>query len=423
MDKIWKIMSALAILPALTFCKGKDDTTAEKPAEEVSYPASLPASDKIPVMAFHGVNREYMSEARFQEAAELGVTLNYSRSMSLDESLKMLDFAKSSGIKCFIEIGNDRYGSARRAEVVAALKSHPALAGYFCADEPTADQFSEVKTVMDEVRAVDTSHPCYCNLFPSSIMTSSEYVSYVDKYLSTLPVEFLSFDQYPVYTNGSSVAVQPTWYNSLEIARKEAKAHKVPLWAFMLTVRHAVYPMPTIEHLRLQGYSDLAYGAQTIELFTYWSPSAESSAYHEAPINGDGSKSAVYYTVQKYLVEMQKLAYVFYGAEVEGVWHISNGGSIPDGTTIMAAKPECFSSLSISSGSQALVSVLSNHGYKFAVLQNTSPSADLTASIALKANARKVEKDGSIVTAASTATSFKVGAGDILVFMWKPGSL
>ena len=97
---------------------------------------------------------------------------------------------------------------------------------------------------------------------------------------------------------------------------RKAKKFRLPLWAFMLTVKHGPYPAPTIEHLRLQAYSNLAYGAQTIQLFTYWSPSVEAPDYKEAPINGDGSKSAIYDIVKTYLTEMQKLAYIFKGAEI-----------------------------------------------------------------------------------------------------------
>ena len=383
-----------------------------------ALPERLPESDKIPVLAWHGVNRVYMSAERFKEAAEMGVTLNYSRSFSVEESIKMLNMAKEAGIGCFIEIGNDRYSSEGRAKAVAALKGHPALAGYFCADEPTADKFEEVASVMREVMTVDTDKPCYCNILPSSVMPARDYEDYVENYLRSVPVKFLSFDQYPVVSDGSGYAMQPSWYNSLEINMRKAKKFRLPLWAFMLTVKHGPYPAPTIEHLRLQAYSNLAYGAQTLQLFTYWSPSAETPDYKEAPINGDGSKSAIYDIVKTYLTEMQKLAYIFKGCQVEKVWHIAKGDERPAGTEALPGTPECADSFSIDEGGKALVSIISNHGYRFMIVQNTEPNKNLGIEISVKAGCGQVLKDASIIKEPGKQ-KHSLGSGDILIYIWK----
>ena len=49
-----------------------------------------------------------------------------------------------------------------------------------------------------------------------------------------------------------------------------------PLWAFTLLTPHSgAYAQPTIGGLRLQAFSDLAYGAQAIQHFTF--PRGESA--------------------------------------------------------------------------------------------------------------------------------------------------
>lgn len=411
---------ALAVFSAATLFFSCSHTSKPEP-EQDDFPARLPGSEGIPIMAWHGVDRKYMSADRFKEAAGLGVTLNYSRTLSLNESLMMLDCAKAAGIKCFIEIGNDRYGPKRRAEVVAELKNHPALAGYFCMDEPLPEQFGEVAQVMKEVQAVDKDHPCYCNLLPSfyADWTAARYEDYVETYLSTVPVGFLSFDQYPVVTDGSGYVLQPSWYRTLEITSRKAREHSVPLWAFMLTVEHDAYPKPTLGHLRLQGYSNLAYGAQVLQLFTYWSPSADSPAYKDAPIKGDGTKSGVYDVVKEYLAEVQRLAYLFHGASVEYVRHLAGEGSVPEGTTPLKTVPEGMESVRLIEKGNLLVSVLSNHGYKFMILQNTSPSRELGLEIKMKPFTRRVLKDGTITAVSSEKETLFLSAGDVLIYMWK----
>jgi len=37
-------------------------------------------------------------------------------------------------------------------------------------------------------------------------------------------------------------------------------------------VPHIVYPQPEMSHLRIQAYTNLAYGAQGLEYFTYQTP-------------------------------------------------------------------------------------------------------------------------------------------------------
>lgn len=44
-----------------------------------SYPSQIPSSEKIPVVAWHGVRSSHASVERFQEAEQMGITLNYSR--------------------------------------------------------------------------------------------------------------------------------------------------------------------------------------------------------------------------------------------------------------------------------------------------------------------------------------------------------
>lgn len=404
--KISIILSAVALISC-------------KPVKtDKGLPEKLPEAEKIPVLAWHGVNREYMSVERFKEAAEMGVTMNYSRTFSVKESIQMLNMAKEAGIGCFIEIGNDRYSSAERAKAVAALKEHPALAGYFCADEPGADKFEEVAAIMREVMNVDNNKPCYCNILPGSVMPINDYEDYVENYLRSVPVKFLSFDQYPIINDGTAYALQTSWYNTLEINRRKAQKFRLPLWAFALTVKHGPYPAPTIEHLRLQAYSNLAYGAQTLQLFTYWSPSSENPEYKEAPINSDGSKSAIYDIVKTYLTEMQRLAYIFKGGQVEKVRHLAKGGEHPLGTELLSETPECAESISVAEGGKALVSIISNHGYRFMVVQNTDPNKSLELEISLKKGCGQVLKDGSIIPEAGKQKQ-SLGSGDILIYIWK----
>ena len=83
----------------------------------------------------------------------------------------------------------------------------------------------------------------------------------------------VSFDHYPVISDGKGPAsLRGEWYENLEIVSAAARKAGKPMWAFALSVPHSSYPAPTPAHLRLQVFSNLAYGAQVIQYFTYWTP-------------------------------------------------------------------------------------------------------------------------------------------------------
>src|SRR5690606_20765749 len=112
-------------------------------------------------------------------------------------------------------------------------------------------------------QSVDAQHPCYVNLFPTygtpEVWSTPDYHTYVEKYLAEVPTPMLSFDHYPVIRTGEGPAsdqLRPDYYHNLEICSKAAREAKRPLGAFVLSVAHNPYPIPTLTHLRLQAYSD-----------------------------------------------------------------------------------------------------------------------------------------------------------------------
>ncbi len=91
----------------------------------------------------------------------------------------------------------------------------------------------------------------------------------MQEYIKQIPVQFVSFDYYPVMKDHLS----KSWYQNLEQIAAESKKAGLPFWAFALTTNYDndhVTPQ-TIAAMRLQVYSNLAYGAQGIQYFTYWS--------------------------------------------------------------------------------------------------------------------------------------------------------
>ena len=133
-----------------------------------------------------------------------------------------------------------------------------------------------------------------------------------------VPLQLLSFDHYPIVGDH----YRPDWYENLEIFSDEARKAGKPFWAFALATAHDPYPIPDLSHLRLQMYSNLAYGAQGLQYFTYWTPGKNPNwNFHHGPIGLDGKRTDVYDKIKTLNTELQALSGVFLGAEVLSVRH------------------------------------------------------------------------------------------------------
>lgn len=106
--------------------------------------------------------------------------------------------------------------------------------------------------------------------------------------------------------------------------------------------------------LRLQVFSDLAYGAQAIQYFTY------RGLQHDEP-------TEVYDLVKTVNQEVQRLAGIFLGAQVISVSH--TGSEIPEGTKALGSLPTPIKSLT-TSDTGAVVSVLEKGGNQYLVVVN-----------------------------------------------------
>jgi hypothetical protein len=303
------------------------------------------------------------------------------------------------------------------------FQSHPAIGGYYLIDEPGAGAFPELAKWTKRIQSVDEVHPCYINLLPTygnpAMWGTPDYATYVDKFVAEVPTQMLSFDHYPIHRTGddpSTDTVRGDFFQNLEICSAAARKSKRPLQAFALLVAHNPYPIPTLAHLRLQAYSNLAYGAQVLQYFTYWTSASSVWNFHEAPIAADGTRTATYDLVKGFNAELQAVRGVFVGSQVESVGH--TGEAIPAGTTRFApAAP--VKSLD-TEGQGVLASVLSNGERRFLVLVNRDIHQPTTATIVFDGSAdiQSVAKDGLSHALESKTQVVELSPGDMTVFTW-----
>ena len=378
----------------------------------------LASRGEIPILAWYSIPANETTVERYQELKDAGITYSFSGFSDADAVQKALDVAAKVGVKIVVscpELKTDPEKTVRR------FMNHPAVAGYHLIDEPGISQFRGLGDWARRIQALDKKHYCYVNLFPniadSLQLGTKNYLDYVKACVKEVPLQFLSFDYYPVLKDHLS----KTWYQNLEQISGEAATAGKPFWAFALTTNYDEDHLTpqTLAAIRLQVYSDLAYGAQGIQYFTYWSATSTGPSGEDqrgAPISAAGRRSVVYDRVKLMSQEIKNLSGVFLDAKVICVKHTGKG-KIPLGTARLINLPKAIRVLE-TNGAPALVSVLENGPNTFVVIVNKDFLNSINLTVAGDETLKKVLKDGTIVPAAAYESSMELDPGDAGIYMF-----
>lgn len=374
----------------------------------------LPASPPIPVLAWMGVPAEETSEARFRELKEAGISLNFVHYPDLAAVEKALEIGKKTGVKIVVACPELK---SEPEKTVKRLMNHPAVGGYYLRDEPSRKDFPELGEWAKRIQSVDKSKFCYVNLFPTYAdkdqLGAETYKEYVETFVKEIPISFISFDHYPLMKNRVSTK---DYYQNMEIVADIARKSGRDLWAFSRAVAFHDYAIPTLAEMKFQVYSILAYGAQTVQYFTYWTPITDVWDFHHAPITTDGKRTDTYEHIKAINKEIQSLAGVFVGSKVLSVGH--TGDKIPQGTKRIPELPKKIKVLE-TAGDGAVVSLMEKGSDQFLVIVNRDYLKPMKLTLAAESGVKKVLKDGTLVPADAYANTLSVDPGDVAIYTWK----
>jgi hypothetical protein len=373
----------------------------------------LRQGNPIPTLAWHSIPPEQTSLMRYLELKESGITINLSQFNDAESMSHALDTASEAGIKMIVycpELKNST------EETVSRFMNHPAVSGYMLQDEPNRSEFPNLGEWAKRIRKIDDNHFCYLNLFPNYAtevqLGTKTYQEYTDLFVKEVPVQFISFDHYPVMGD----SLRANWYENLEIISEAAKKAGKPFWAFALSVAHGKYPVPTLAQLRLQVFSDLAYGAQGIQYFTYWTPFDSTWNFNNGPVSREGKRTTVYDRIREVNSEIASLSPVFMGSTLISVSH--TGQIIPQGTKPLETLPGPFKVLK-TEGKGAVVSLLKNSTENYLVIVNRDFLAPMNLIVECEEYVKKVLKDGLLVPASAYQSKQEIDPGDIAIYTWK----
>lgn len=371
-----------------------------------------PTGDEFPILAWFSLLGDEVSKERYEEMAEAGFNISFSHFGSAEQVEQALEASQGTGVKILItcaEMYDDTENTVKR------FRHHPQTVGYFLRDEPTGADFPDLAKMAEDIRRADDTKLLYLNLFPIYVpaehLHAESYADHVAQFIREVKLGMVSFDNYPVTWDG----VRAEFYANLEDVAAEAKKAGIPFWAFSLSTAHDPYPVANRAAMRMQIFSNLAYGAQGIQYFTYTSPGTETWNFHNAPIDANSQRTEVWDRVAEINHEVQALSKVFLGAEVVAVRH--TGETIPVRTTALAEGdlPKQISKVE-ADGVGVLVSHLKNGEKHYLMVVNRDIYKPQRVTVEAAAGVKRIMPDGRAVAANRYSPSLYVEPGDMLLF-------
>lgn len=368
------------------------------------------ASDEFPILAWYSLKPPLDTKEKFIEMRDAGFNLSLSFYNSIDDVKASLESAAGTGIKLLVfspelEWNVEHY--------VSEVGDYPALAGYFILDEPNVDYIrGYCKAQAQKIKKYASSKPVYINLLPNYALPEQMGVESYEEYLETavnnLLVDFISFDHYPVTYTG----FHENYYENLEMVSRLAKKINKPFWGFARVVNENC-PNPTKASIGIQIYSNIAYGAQGIEYYTYTSKGLSHKINYIAPLDSTGVRTYVYDCLKEVNKKVHAFSSLFIRMNVKDVIHV---GQVPiscKGVFESTAVPQ-VSLQEQSNGEGFVVSYFVNNGGNYIMVVNK----DIEKSQSFHLTARKrlfnITESGS--KRIRRNSRWEVPAGDFLIF-------
>lgn len=411
---IWSVAIALAAI--IGSCQSLNNEKELGTTDlETPHIYTNPTGEEFPIMAWYSLLDDQVTKERYEEMAEAGFNISFSHFGSAEQVEQALELSQGTGVKILItckEMYDDTENTVKR------FRHHPQTVGYFLRDEPVGADFPNLTAMAEKIRRADDTKLLYLNLFPIYVapehLGAKDYADHVSQFIEKVKLGMVSFDNYPVTFDG----VRAEYYANLEDVMAETKKAGIPFWAFSLSTAHDPYPVATRAAMRMQIFSNLAYGAQGIQYFTYTTPIGTIWNFHNAPIDEKSQRTEVWDRIAEINHQVQALSKVFLGAEVVKVRH--TGENIPVRTTPLAEGdlPKQIGKVE-ANGEGVVVSHLKNGNRQYLMIVNRDIYKPQRVTVETAEGVERIMPDGRAVSANTYSPSLYIEAGDMLLFGWE----
>ncbi len=299
-------------------------------------------------------------------------------------------------------------------DVVDLVKDDPDCLMIHIFDEPGLDKMPWLKERSEWVKKYAPEKPVHVNLHPEASMRAMGtdcYRDYIQKMVDNSGTEILSYDQYPIMADKT---IMDYWYKCMEVNSDIARRKGIPFWAFTAScyMEDEGRYMPDMANMRLQVYTDMAYGAEVVQYFVYRAYSVATLA----PIMADGSYTELYDLLKEFNPEVHKRAFVFDGGKVTKTRFV--------GLTPWYCMPLVASELpgqiaSVECDKTALVSFEENGGNDYLVIVNADCFSKCTVSVDFKERCYTIDRSGAFTLQEPGKRDFVLDEGDMLVVKYR----
>lgn len=388
----------------------------------VKDPYTEATRPKANLMIFGGLDNQNTTLEDYQKVVDAGftmITLEGGDPMDMDKDGVIDDGDRLETIKYKLSLIKQvglRYSLHHPIlkESVELVKDDPDLTMIHIFDEPGIWQIPALNERKAWCKAIAPDVPVHINLHPEAsirAMGTDSYRDYIETMAKGCDMEIISYDQYPVMADHT---IMNYWYKCLEVNADVARKRGVPFWAFTAScfMEDEKRMMPDMANMRLQVYTDFAYGCEVVQYFVYRAYSVATLA----PIMADGSYTELYDLMKEFNAEMHKRGFVFSGGKVSKTrfTHLTPWTCLP---LISEDLPPEISS--IDSDKTALVSFEENDGNKYIVVVNGSCFEKCTAEIEFASMAYTIDREGVFHEHQPGKEKFVMDEGDMLVIKYR----
>jgi hypothetical protein len=370
--------------------------------------AGVRASDEFIISFWCGPPKAETTLKRYQEIAECGFTVamppadvvNQAERADVQTNKKILDLCKQTGLKAILF--DDRLFLAKQPNapdrarnldgVLADFADHPALAGYFLADEPFAGDFPHLGAVSQYLRQKDPKRIPFINLMPNYAspqqLGTKTYDEHVRQFIKTVRPALVCWDHYALFDGRFGKGERPEYFDNLETVCRQVTEAGLPFAQIILCVPHLGYRDPSEADLRWQVFTTLAYGAKGVLYFTYWTPFAPAEkqlGFRDAIINEKGERTPKYDQVKRLNARVRALAPTLLKLRSVAAYHTD---PVPQG----AQQLDPTGPVAKAAGGELLVGWLKDDKNDYLFLVNRSLKKKSSAQITLTKPAREVEE-------------------------------
>lgn len=375
---------------------------------------------EFPIVGYLGVhdqpnrisNYKLFQECGFTHSLWMFLSPGTDNVKSVQSACAMADRCGLSVIACTNSMFAAPEGFAEKMKDVAGF------GGYFITDEPAAGDIQRwQETYIKAIRKVDDKHIIYVNLLPNYATQAIGTDTY-EEYLQTasmLDTTQVSFDFYPI-TNKQFR--RDEWYKNLEQIADHSRKVGKPFWGFILSTSHGDYPVPTLAQLRIQTWTNLAYGAQGLQYFTYQTPQpVDGFVFKNGPIESDYiTRTKTWYTVRDMNAEIAKVSPLFNGATDFKV--VRTKPLLWWSRAKDAVRPQGFDKIKVEGRDGAIISTFKHNGREYCVIVNSSYKDNVKVTIDTKTY-NYINKKPALLVEEVAQSTYKLEAGDCLLFVKK----